>query len=104
MPLALSRIGCSSVSVAAGRTLFDLFEDITVHGEAHLAVWSEPSNGEFFVECVLDLRYRIYGNAITNHWDAAFHGSHLGTLYSILESRLEAGPRMKRNRRKEPQQ
>ena len=30
-----------------GRTLFDLFEDITVHGEAHLAVWSEPSNGEF---------------------------------------------------------
>ena len=47
MPLALSRIGCSSVSVTAGRTLFDLFEDITVHGEAHLAVWSEPSNGEF---------------------------------------------------------
>ena len=83
-------------------TLLHLFEDMIIHraGEdVALAIWSQASSGEFFVEGKLKSQYRFHGIELTANWDTAFHGSHLGALYSVLQGRLEAGPRPTKQKR-----
>jgi hypothetical protein len=85
-------------------TLLDLFHRPVVSernaGDAPVVGYSSSSTGDFSVSLELAESFRIHLPEVTNHWDEAYHGGHMGGLYSILENRrLEAGPRTKRGRR-----